>query len=251
MNKIIPITVLLFFLLQTITYARTSLPEITSIELINIVNDSTPKKEHNNGGGSLPFKGKPLYKSEPVVEESILVFVFKDIKGHWAEEMIKEALARKLISGYPDNTFRPNQPITRMEWISIMVRALSLEGEGEEIYFSDYQNVPEWGRNALELAIREKLVEGYPDGSFRPNDFITRAEIACLIARQMKIETPRRMETTFADYEKIPLWARGEIEMLAKEGILKGRSNNLFEPKELTTRAEATVLLLRMVDNTR
>ncbi|MGI6144056.1 MAG: S-layer homology domain-containing protein, partial [bacterium] len=62
---------------------------------------------------------------------------FKDVEGHWAQQQIETWLQKGLVSGYPDGTFRPNQPVTRAEFVTFVNRAFGIKAAGGEEVFSD------------------------------------------------------------------------------------------------------------------
>lgn len=171
---------------------------------------------------------------------------FSDVQGHWAEESIQRAVHLGMINGYPDGRFQPDASINRIEYTAMLVRALNLEGDGVELQFSDH--IPAWSEQELSLALEHELITGYLDGTFRPNQSIDRAEMTAMMMRAMDIEVSHDVTTTFADDASIPDWARGYVAGAVKEDIITGRSGNRFAPNENGTRAEAAVMLLRMLD---
>lgn len=187
-----------------------------------------------------------IIKIAPTSEEQDAMF--RDTAGHWAEHLIAEAVSEGLVEGYPDGTFKPNQPVTRAEFLVLLVRTLQLDGEGAELAFTDLHEIGNWAAGSIRLAVEASIVEGYSDGSFQPNRSITRAEAAVMIARALELTAEDDQETQFADDDSIPHWAKGAIETLRKLGIVNGRSDNRFDPFASTTRAEAVVMLQRMLD---
>ena len=175
---------------------------------------------------------------------------FLDMAGHWAEEAVRQAVAKGIITGYPDGTFRPDHPITRAEFTVMLVRALQLEGTGAPLTFTDRDQIGSWAAEAIGLAVEAGIVRGYEDGSFRPDAPITRAEMAVMIARALKLPIEEDASTGFADDEAIPRWAKGAVKALRELGIVGGRGNNAFVPNGTATRAEAVVMLLRMLEAT-
>lgn len=171
---------------------------------------------------------------------------FTDVQDHWAEASIQRAVQLGMIEGYPDKSFQPDASINRIEFTAMLVRALNLEGDGAELHFTD--DIPKWSEQELSLALEHDLITGYVDGSFRPNQSIDRAEMTAMMMRAMDIEGSSNVATSFADDASIPDWARGYVAEAVKEGIMQGRTENRFAPNENGTRAEATVMLLRMVD---
>lgn len=186
---------------------------------------------------------------EPVIEAPACVDVnFTDINGHWADKHIKEAVQQCLINGYPDHTFQPDKTVSRAEFTLMLARALQLEGNAKPLAFADRNQIGDWAQPAISLAVQAGIINGYEDGSFRPDAQISRVEMAAMIIRALNVELPSDHSTSFADDADIPGWAKGYAAAAAEEGIIRGRDGNQFAPNEHTTRAEAVVMLLRMLD---
>ncbi|MFD0716204.1 S-layer homology domain-containing protein [Paenibacillus sp. GCM10027626] len=173
---------------------------------------------------------------------------FTDIAGHWGESSIIRAAAKGIVSGYPDGTFRPNNPITRAEFTVMLVSALKLDGTGAELTFKDQAKIGAWAKQAVALAVQAGIVNGYEDDSFRADAQITRAEMASMIARASGLSLDPNARTSFADEEDIPKWAKGAVEAIKRFGIVNGRGGNKFVPNDTVTRTEAVVMLLRMLE---
>jgi len=108
--------------------------------------------------------------------------IFNDVPIiHWAYKFIQEAEKQLIIKGYLDNTFHPNQPISRIETLKIIFEAADIKPEDVntilEPHFNDIDST-HWGYSYLKSAYSLGIVQGYIDGSFRPNQNVTRAEIA-------------------------------------------------------------------------
>lgn len=116
---------------------------------------------------------------------------FNDIAEHWAERFIFTAARQNLVHGYPDGTFKPNNPISRAEFMVVLSHALQLERKDSTISymeFTDQDKIASWARESVELAVQSGIVSGYPDGTFRPNAYITREELAMIIAKVLGVE---------------------------------------------------------------
>lgn len=172
----------------------------------------------------------------------------KDISKHWAENQILKAMKLKLINGYPDNTFKPNNPISRAEFVSIVVRAFDLKGDKATLSFKDSNEIGDWAKEAIAKAVQAGIINGYDDGTFRPNENIRRSEIAVIIARAMEMKLGSDNSTGFADNEAIPEWAIAAVKYLKEQKIIEGRGDNQFVPNANATRAEAIVMILRMIE---
>ncbi|WP_080835080.1 InlB B-repeat-containing protein [Cohnella massiliensis] len=184
--------------------------------------------------------------AEPAQEAAEPGIVFSDMAGHWAEESVKQAVFDGIVAGYPDGTFRPENPVNRAEFTVMLVGALKLDGIGEALHFIDQTKIGAWAKREVALAVQAGIVNGY--GSFRPDAPITRAEMASIIANALKAPLDANAQTGFADNEDIPNWAKSAVEAIRKLGIVSGRGGNKFVPNDTATRAEAVVMLLRMLE---
>lgn len=172
---------------------------------------------------------------------------FDDTQNHWAEEFINLAVNKGLVDGYPDNTFRPNHFISREEIVVILTRALPLE-PGVELTFEDRDQISSWAAKEVSAAVSSGIIGGYEDATFRPQQNITRAELAAIIARALNVESIAS-NTNFVDDEQIPSWAKGYIMSAVNLGIIQGRGQNSFAPNDNATRAEALTMLIRMLSH--
>ncbi|GGG72036.1 cadherin-like beta sandwich domain-containing protein [Paenibacillus radicis (ex Gao et al. 2016)] len=174
---------------------------------------------------------------------------FTDIEGHWAASAIIQAASRGITSGYSDGSFRPNAPITRAEFAVLLVKALHIQGEGAQLQFSDNKAIGDWAKYYIALAVKEGIINGYSDGTFRPQGFITRAEMAVMLANVQHTKPETAAVTTFADDADIPAWSKGAIKEIAEQGIVQGRGGNKYAPMATASRAEAIVVLLKLIQN--
>ncbi|MFC5469009.1 S-layer homology domain-containing protein [Cohnella suwonensis] len=171
---------------------------------------------------------------------------FRDVAGHWAEASIKQAVSTGFVAGYADGTFKPNRTVTRAEFAVMLVRALKLQGEGAELSFTDTKEIGAWARQAVALAVQAGIIKGFNDGTFRPNAEITRSEMAAMIAGALELPIDANAATGFADDKQIPKWAKGAVDAIQKQGLVKGKGSGEFDPSGKTTRAEAVTVLLNM-----
>ncbi|MCG9967282.1 S-layer homology domain-containing protein [Pelotomaculum terephthalicicum JT] len=109
--------------------------------------------------------------------------VFGDTAEHWANKYIATAAANGIVSGYDDNTFGPDDPITREQMAAMIVKAakLSLTAEESEMQFADSESISDWARDALAIAAESGIINGYSDNSIQPQGFATRAEAVTAI----------------------------------------------------------------------
>lgn len=174
---------------------------------------------------------------------------FTDLNNHWAKEEIERAAGLGFVNGYPDGTFRPQNHVTRAEFIVMIARAMELTSKGgEAIEFADLDAIPGWARPSVTEAQLAGVITGYEDGTFRPNQLINRTEMAAMVMRALNIVPDQALKPTFADTDSIAVWAHPFVAAAADAGLINGRGNNLFVPAANATRAEAVVLILRMMD---
>ena len=150
------------------------------------------------------------------------------------------------VIGYPDGTVRPNANITRAEVATIFFRLLTDDGRKEfDTRTSTFSDVADgqWYTRAIATLANAKIVSGYPDGSFRPNDSITRAEMATIIARFANLSADGK---TFNDISGH--WAQKYIELAAGNGWINGYSDGSFGPDKKITRAETFAMINRVLD---
>nr|WP_285891245.1 S-layer homology domain-containing protein [Paenibacillus pasadenensis] len=173
---------------------------------------------------------------------------FSDIAAHWAEASINKAVSAGIVSGYPDGTFKPGRTVTRAEFAVMLMNALKLQVEGAELAFTDNAKIGAWAQKSVAQAVYAGIINGYEDGSFRPNAEITRAEMTVMIAKAMDLIDGAAAASGFADDKDIPVWAKGAVAALKKLDVIEGKSANQFAPGDKTTRAEAVTVLLNMLE---
>ncbi|MBE0446568.1 MAG: S-layer homology domain-containing protein [Actinobacteria bacterium] len=105
---------------------------------------------------------------------------FSDIDGHWAKGYIEAAKAANIVDGYPGGTFRPNAKITRAEITKVVVKAGNLAIDTSGSGFPDVL-ANHWARASILTAAKNRIVRGFPDNTFRPNNNATRAESAQVV----------------------------------------------------------------------
>lgn len=172
---------------------------------------------------------------------------FLDVHKHWAEESIQQAVELGFIKGYQDGTFRPNADITRAEFIVILTKALKLQGSGQELNFSDNADIDPWATQAISQAVEAGIINGYTDGTFRPNAKISRTEMVLMAVRALKLNVEAVDQTSFKDDSKIPQWAKASVEAAVKDGLVNGVGANTFAPNHTATRAESVTMLLKAI----
>lgn len=167
-----------------------------------------------------------------------------DIKTHWAKENIESLKELGIVNGYDDGTFRPDNPITRAEFITIINRAANIEPVEYGDKFTDVKK-SDWYANDISAASNSEIgyIKGYVDGTMRPNNFITRFEAAVAISRLLKLDG--ESEIAFIDKDSMPSWAKEYVGATASAGYFSGYKDNSFRGNEYITRAETSTFVYR------
>ncbi len=176
-------------------------------------------------------------EDEPTVE---VADILTDIDGHWAENSIRNLVTAGAVSGYPDNTFKPENKITRAEFAAILVKAFELKAEGAKI-FAD--TAGHWAEDYIAAAAACGVVSGYDADSFGPDDLITREQMAVLITKAVKL-SPVAGEIRYGDSSAVSTWAIDAVAAATENGIMKGYPDNTFQPQGSATRAEAVTVIV-------
>lgn len=172
-----------------------------------------------------------------------------DVKGHWAESRIAQWTELGWIRGYADGTFRPDASITRAEFAALANRAFGLKGSAQTA-FSDVKT-SSWASKEVSAAVAAGYVSGASDGTFRPDEPITRQEAALMIVRLLKLTPDADAANAFADAQSIPSWSKGAIGAAAESGIISGYSDRTYRPLKTATRSEAISMLQNAIDKGR
>ena len=172
---------------------------------------------------------------------------FRDTAGHWAEKTLTEWQELGLIDGYSDGSFRPNAPVTRAEFVKLLNRALNFTAESA-ISFTDVKE-SDWFYAEAAKAAAAGYAQG-SNGAFHPEQAITRAEAAAMIARAVNLTADEKRADAFADAAVIPAWAKGSVGAAAESGYMNGYPDGTFGAGNYITRAEAVVTLDRVRKDT-
>ena len=122
--------------------------------------------------------------------------VFSDTEQHWAKDYIATANAYGIVNGYSDVKFGPDDPITREQMARMVVKAANLQSSSAVSSFTDSANISAWAKDAVAIASANKIINGYPDGSFQPLNGATRAEAVVVLSNaQQLVQTPATPET--------------------------------------------------------
>lgn len=174
---------------------------------------------------------------------------FVDVDGHWAEEEICFLYGEGIVSGYSERNFLPNNQITRAEFLKISL--LNLSYNVYAVQSADFTDINEgdWYFQYITFARSKGFVNGYPDGSFHPNDPITRAE-AVTMMMQISGIIDYPLTGIEAEYSDVSAddWFGDAVAVATDYGIVRGYGDSTFRPYSNLTRAEAAVIAVSVWD---
>ncbi len=190
--------------------------------------------------GIPPISPPPGTVSNPTEETGR----FHDVNSvPWAVESIEKLADMGIISGKGEKTFAPNDQITRAEAVKILVGAFSLTEESD-VAFTDVV-ADSWDAPYIRKAVAANLTLGDGNGYFRPEDVISRQDIAVIICRF--IGGARTAELPFDDKDSIAEYAKEAVETLYSMGIISGKDDGNFDPYGNLTRAECAKMVYGII----
>lgn len=174
---------------------------------------------------------------------------FADVRGYWARPFIEGLAARNIITGYPDGQFRPDQPVQRAEFATMIQKAFN-QPQIRQLTGRAFIDVPAdyWASLAIEEAYETGFMNGYPGRLFYPNRGITKAEAIVALSNGLNLSANASpttvLNTTYADSGLIPNYGIGPIAAATQENIVVNYPNvRMLGPNQVLTRGEAAALI--------
>ena len=151
------------------------------------------------------------------------------------------------VTGYEDGTFRPDSPITRAEATVVLWRMLPIFQQQPYSTHAHYSDVPDglWYSYAINRMAELHILDGYEDGTFRPDEPITREQFAVIVCKFFEFDE-RLSNNPFSDVEES--WAYNYILTIVEHGLMIGYEDGAFHPKEALSRAEAITVINRVLN---
>ncbi|NBD25354.1 S-layer homology domain-containing protein [Paenibacillus glycinis] len=212
-----------------------------------------------NGRSLITWEGKKRRQLRLELEQHISVCHSECGRNRlcirWAKDAVNDMGSRMIVLGDANGLFNPDQAITRAEFAATLVRALGLNPESGSSAFADVGKT-DWYYEAVNAAYRDKMISGYADGTFRPNDRITREQAMSMLARAMEITGLQTQNgdalqdarlSAYADADRIAGWAREGVLTSIGAELVHGRSDGRLAPKEFVTRAEVASMVERLL----
>lgn len=170
---------------------------------------------------------------------------FPDVSSIYANE-VQFLIDRNVVTGYPDNTFRPDVEVTRGQAAAFISRALELDGEMRSTSFPDVLLTYQFS-GYIESAVEKGIITGYPDGTFRPDVKVTRAEMAILLSRAFDWGENPDFTLKFTDVS-LDTKAYESINQIASARVSTGYPDRTFRPNNPLKRIEFALFVARSMN---
>ncbi|WP_372632552.1 S-layer homology domain-containing protein [Cohnella sp.] len=181
---------------------------------------------------------------------------FEDVgTGHWAAKDIELLTARQIVTGMDDRRFAPELSVTRAQFAAMLVRALGIEHAPGGVP-SGFRDVPEqaWQAEAIRAATDAGLVQGVGGGRFEPDGIVTRQQMVVMLLRayrymhkEVEPMNGSAIASAYKDVSSISVWARQAVDEASRLGLLQGMPDGTFAPVEAVKRAQAAVVVGRLL----
>lgn len=207
----------------------------------------TYKNNAAPGTASVTIEGMGSYVGKKTVTFRILPSFSDVFPGAWYYDVVRQAAALGLFSGYDDGRFGPNDGVTRGQVATVLWRMAGSPSGTRG--FSDVRDASKYYYRAVRWAGSAGVVNGYDDGRFGPDEPVTREQLAAMLANYASRVGGIRVEGTAADYAtmsdrgSVSPWAQKSLGWCFRNQILSGKSGRI-DPKGMTTRAEAAKMML-------
>jgi hypothetical protein len=178
--------------------------------------------------------------------------------GHWAKDDAEYLATVGVVNGVAEGEFGPELTLTRAQFAKMAVLGLKLQAATDPVLtFTDSDAVPDWARGFVATAVAEGLITGHPDGSFGPDQPVTRAQVAVIAARALRKKgtgapgegrgrSGAAPGHVFKDADRIPDWAMADVALTASAGLVGEFWGDNFDPDTPATRALAAAVVRRL-----
>ncbi|MEH1791816.1 S-layer homology domain-containing protein [Nostoc sp.] len=195
------------------------------------------------------IKSSALPLVTPAKQKSIIPppIAFNDVPTNfWGRRFIDVLSSRSILKGFPDYSFRPNQPVNRAEFAAIVQKAFDQEPSKTAIAFQD---VPTkfWATQAIDRAISGGFLTGYPKKTFKPQENISRVQVLVALVSGLNLKaptSPNQVLSVYKDAKDIPPYAIGKIAAATTNGLVVNYPNpQILAPNKVASRAEVAAMI--------
>ncbi|MBQ3038328.1 MAG: S-layer homology domain-containing protein [Clostridia bacterium] len=195
--------------------------------------------------GSMVIPGSPSKVTTPVAPEQTDKG-FSDVENHWAKEQIEYLTEKEILSGYEDNTFKPDAQVKREEVCKIIAAAFDKTSTAD-VEYSDVKKT-DWFYPYVCALSEAGIVNGISDTEFGAGKPMTREAFAVLVARLLELEETETKKD-FTDRASISTWAISAVDSLVDAGIINGFEDGSFKPQEPLTRAQIVKIIYSILNS--
>jgi hypothetical protein len=211
----------------------------------------------NNLSDSLSKVSTAIALGNAVVLSSMLLGIqivfaqkasFSDVSDdYWAKSFIEKLAKEDIIAGFPDGTFKPNQPVTRAQFAAIVRKAFNQDAVRNKRSFSDLP-AKYWAIPAIDKAYSIGFLSGYPDGTFRPEQQIPKVQALVSLSSGLGFEAASdsldKTLSVYKDNSEIPDYARKGVAAATQKSVVVNYPNiSYLNPNEIATRADIAALV--------
>ncbi|KFN08930.1 immunoglobulin-like domain-containing protein [Paenibacillus macerans] len=172
---------------------------------------------------------------------------WSDAREHWADGALRALAVRGWMQGYEDGTIRPDRPVTRAEFVSVLAKALGKNtDEGGSAAFADLEG--HWAASAVQDAYAQGWINGVSSESFAPDAPLTREQAIVILAKALGASSPdsnQNLLNRFNDRDQITAWATSALQQAAASGWIVGYPDGTLKPSGTLSRGETAELLIR------
>ncbi|MEH2111822.1 DUF1565 domain-containing protein [Nostoc sp.] len=199
---------------------------------------------------------KKIFGSVDFVAASVNVppggpVAFKDVQANfWAKTYIEALASQNIIAGFPDGSFKPNEPVTRAQFATIVTKALTPPVKRAGIKFKDVAT-NFWAYAAIQSAYQSQFVSGYPDGTFKPQQQIPRVQVLVALANGLGLTANNQNVLSFyTDAAQIPNYAIAPVAAAtARQLVINYPTVKQLNPNRQATRAEVAAFVYQALVN--
>jgi parallel beta-helix repeat protein len=213
----------------------------SGITVLAVGNDIDPSRI----SGSVDFVAA---KVEPPSSGGV---TFKDVPpGYWAKIYIEALASQNIIAGFPDGSFKPNEPVTRAQFAAIIAKAFQPQAKREAIEFRDVKS-DFWAYAVIQTASRGGFIAGFPDKTFKPQDQIQRVQALVSLANGLGLTTDNQgVLAAYSDAGSIPKYANSAIAAATTRQLVINYPNiKQLNPSGKATRADVAAFVYQALVN--
>ncbi len=197
------------------------------------------------------ISGNVTFVAATVNRPAIRQGTFRDIQGYWAQPYIEALIAKDVIAGFPDGSFKPTDPVTRAQFATILSKAFAPPSMREAQEFKDVQQ-NFWAYGAIQTAYKGGFVAGYPGGLFQPQQAIPRVQSLVSLANGLKLSANNlNALAIYADADQVPKYATDPVSAATvRQLVVNYPIPTQLNPNRDATRAEVAAFVYQALVNT-